>query len=66
MNEDTNKGNAYGFKLESIEKSYILMGQDKQTCLLEYILQLMVEQKIEFPNKLSLYAKKITAIEILK
>ena len=27
MNTDTNKGNAYGFKFESIEKTYSLMAQ---------------------------------------
>ena len=33
MNEDTNRGNAYGFKLDSIQRTYILMGKDNKMSL---------------------------------
>jgi hypothetical protein len=32
------KGNAKGFKMDSIQKSYTLIGQDQKTSLFDYIL----------------------------
>ena len=46
MNTDTNKGNAYGFKFESIQKTYNLMAQGNKISFFEYILQVMKEKKI--------------------
>lgn len=66
MNQDTSKGNVYGFRLESIEKSYMIMGQDKKTSLFEYILQLMINKKYNFPPKKYFTEKKITYLEVLK
>ena len=62
MNNDTSKGNAYGFKLESIEKSYSLMGEDKKTSLFEYIMEMMVKKNVKFPEISYYKNKRITPI----
>jgi hypothetical protein len=41
LNKKTHKGNAYGFKLDSIPKTYTLIGQDHTTSLFEYILNIL-------------------------
>jgi hypothetical protein len=33
MNGKTNRGNAKAFRLENIDKTYLVIGQDKQTSL---------------------------------
>lgn len=66
MNVDTSRGNAYGFKLESLEKSYSLVGQDKKTSLFEYILGIMVKKGVNFKNHAYYKQKKITPIQILR
>ena len=66
MNTDTNKGNAYGFKFESIEKTYSLMAQGNQISFFEYILQVMKEKKVELPDKKYATTSVIAPIEILR
>lgn len=66
MNSDTSRGNAYGFNLESIEKSYILMGHDKKTSLFEYILQAMAKKGVRFPERSYFEMRKIVSLEVLR
>jgi hypothetical protein len=39
LNAGTHRGNAKAFKIENIDKSYLLIGQDKETSLFDYILK---------------------------
>lgn len=45
LNKKTKKANAYGFKLDSIQKTYTLIGQDHMTSLFEYILRIIYEKR---------------------
>lgn len=38
LNANTFRGNAKAFRIENIDKSYLLTGQDKDTSLFEYVL----------------------------
>lgn len=44
LNLGTHRGNARAFRIENIEKTYLLLAQDKQTSLFEYILDLMMQK----------------------
>lgn len=51
MNGDTSKGNAYGFRVESIEKTYTVMAQGNKLTLFDYLMQVMEKKGVEFPGK---------------
>lgn len=38
LNANTFRGNAKAFRIENIDKSYLLTGQDKETSLFDYVL----------------------------
>ena len=62
MNNDTSRGNAYGFKLKKKKKSYTLVGQDKKTSLFDYIMQMMLKKGVDFKDRNYYKQKKITPI----
>ncbi len=41
MNEGTFRGNAKAFRIQNIDKSYLLIGQDNETSLFEFVLMEM-------------------------
>jgi hypothetical protein len=56
LNAKSHKANAYGFRLESIPKTYTLIGQDHETSLFDYVLKFMLTKNEDLFVKYSSYS----------
>jgi hypothetical protein len=67
LNCKTARGNARAFRIENIEKTYQLMGQDKETSLFEYILELIFRAQSDLFDLPSLTdkPKPVVALSVL-
>lgn len=68
LNANTFRGNAKAFRIENIDKSYLLTGTDKETSLFEYVLMEMHKVKPELFDYPTLLQKSpmIVSLTILK
>ena len=73
LNANSHKANAYGFRLESIPKTYTLIGQDHETSLFDYVLKLILTKNEDLFVKYSSYSyfepqttKLLTSLNIIE
>ncbi len=73
LNAKSHKGKAYGFRLESILKTYTLIGQDHETSLFDYVLKLMLAKNEDLFVRYSSYnyfeahtTKLLTSLNIIE
>jgi hypothetical protein len=67
LNCKTNRGNARAFRIENIDKTYLLLGHDKETSLFEYILEIIYRQNsqlFDYPT-LTDKQKSVVSLSIL-